>query len=36
VGEVRAEPPGRVLLKTTLGSHRVVDVLSGEMLPRIC
>jgi hydrogenase expression/formation protein HypE len=36
VGEVRVEPPGRVLLKTTLGSHRVVDVLSGEMLPRIC
>jgi len=36
VGEVRPEPAGRVLLKTVLGSHRVVDVLSGEMLPRIC
>jgi hydrogenase expression/formation protein HypE len=36
VGEVRPEPPGRVLLKTALGSHRVVDVLAGEMLPRIC
>jgi hydrogenase expression/formation protein HypE len=36
VGEVRSEPAGRVLLKTALGSHRVVDVLSGEMLPRIC
>ena len=36
VGEVRAAPAGRVLLKTGLGSHRVVDVLAGEMLPRIC
>jgi len=35
-GEVIAEPPGRVLLKTALGSTRVVDVLAGEMLPRIC
>ena len=35
-GEVIAEPPGRVLLKTPLGSTRVVDVLAGEMLPRIC
>ena len=36
VGEVRSAPAGRVLLKTAIGSHRVVDVLSGEMLPRIC
>ena len=36
VGEVIAEPPRRVLLKTALGSTRVVDVLAGEMLPRIC
>ncbi len=36
VGEVQAESPGRVLLKTTIGSHRIVDVLLGEMLPRIC
>jgi hydrogenase expression/formation protein HypE len=36
VGEVRSAPGGRVLLKTALGSHRVVDVLTGEMLPRIC
>ena len=36
VGEVIAEPPGRVLLKTALGSTRVVDMLAGEMLPRIC
>lgn len=36
IGEVRAEAPGRVLMKTVLGSTRVVDVLAGEMLPRIC
>lgn len=36
VGEVRAEPRGRVLLKTAIGSTRVVDMLAGEMLPRIC
>lgn len=36
IGEVRREPAGRVLMKTTLGSTRVVDMLAGEMLPRIC
>ena len=36
IGEVRAEPRGRVLMKTTIGSTRVVDVLMGELLPRIC
>jgi hydrogenase expression/formation protein HypE len=36
IGEVVAEPKGRVLLKTALGSTRVVDMLAGEMLPRIC
>lgn len=36
IGEVFAEPKSRVLLKTTLGSTRVVDMLAGEMLPRIC
>lgn len=36
IGEVTAEPRGRVLLKTVLGSTRIVDILSGEMLPRIC
>jgi hydrogenase expression/formation protein HypE len=36
IGEVRAEPPGRVLIRTTLGSTRLVDVPSGEILPRIC
>ncbi len=36
IGEVTAEPHGRVLLKTELGSTRIVDMLAGEMLPRIC
>jgi hydrogenase expression/formation protein HypE len=36
VGEVTAEPTGRVLLRTALGSLRVVDMLAGELLPRIC
>ncbi len=36
IGEVTAEPKNRVLLKTALGSTRIVDMLAGEMLPRIC
>jgi hydrogenase expression/formation protein HypE len=36
IGEIIAAPKGRVLLRTTIGGTRVVDVLSGEMLPRIC
>jgi hydrogenase expression/formation protein HypE len=36
IGRVEASPAGRVLLKTGLGSTRIVDVLAGEMLPRIC
>ena len=36
VGEVRAEPPGRVLGRTTFGGHRMIDMLVGDPLPRIC
>jgi hydrogenase expression/formation protein HypE len=36
IGTVRADNPGRVLMKTPLGSTRVVDRLAGELLPRIC
>ena len=36
IGEVTEEPRGRVLMKTAIGSQRVVDMLAGEMLPRIC
>jgi len=36
VGEVAETHPGRVLMKTAYGSMRIVDMLLGEMLPRIC
>ena len=36
VGEVRAEPEGLVLLETALGGSRIVDMLVGDPLPRIC
>ena len=36
VGEVRGEPPGMVLLETAFGGSRVVDMLAGDPLPRIC
>ena len=36
IGEVTAERPGKVVLKTALGARRVLDMLSGELLPRIC
>jgi hydrogenase expression/formation protein HypE len=36
VGEVRAEPQGLVLLDTAFGGNRVVDMLVGDPLPRIC
>jgi len=36
IGEVVNEHPGRVVMKTHLGASRIVDVLVGELLPRIC
>jgi hydrogenase expression/formation protein HypE len=36
VGEVTGEHKGKVILKTRLGASRIVDMLSGELLPRIC
>jgi hydrogenase expression/formation protein HypE len=36
IGEVTNEPRSRVLLRTTLGTTRVIGMLAGEMLPRIC
>jgi hydrogenase expression/formation protein HypE len=36
VGEIRAEPEGLVLLDTSLGGSRIVDMLVGDPLPRIC
>ncbi len=36
IGVVEEAPAGRVLMRTAIGGTRVIDVLSGEMLPRIC
>ncbi|MEU8323836.1 hydrogenase expression/formation protein HypE [Nonomuraea sp. NPDC048881] len=36
VGRVRAEPAGLVLLDTAFGGTRIVDMLVGDPLPRIC
>jgi hydrogenase expression/formation protein HypE len=36
IGEVVEQHPGMVLMKTGVGGTRVVDVLFGEQLPRIC
>lgn len=36
IGEVVSEHPGVVTMKTLLGTTRIVSVLSGEILPRIC
>ncbi|MFG2164841.1 hydrogenase expression/formation protein HypE [Micromonospora chersina] len=36
VGRVAADPPGMVLLHTAFGGTRVVDMLVGDPLPRIC
>lgn len=36
VGDVRFDPPGRVLGRTSFGGHRMIDMLVGDPLPRIC
>jgi len=36
IGEVTTDHPGFVAMKTRVGRTRVVDMLSGEQLPRIC
>jgi hypothetical protein len=36
IGRVRDDPPGLVLLKTEFGGTRIVDLLIGDPLPRIC
>ncbi len=36
IGEVTNRAPGKVLVQPTIGGSRIVDMLSGEMLPRIC
>jgi len=36
IGEVKAEPQGIVAMRTGFGGTRIVDMLVGEQLPRIC
>ena len=36
IGTVRDDPPGLVLLRTSFGGTRIVDLLVGDPLPRIC
>ncbi|MGD0685845.1 MAG: hydrogenase expression/formation protein HypE [Streptosporangiaceae bacterium] len=36
IGHVAEDPPGIVLLKTSFGGTRIVDLLVGDPLPRIC
>ncbi len=36
IGEVTAESDGRVLMHTSIGGMRAIEMLAGEQLPRIC
>jgi len=36
IGEITDEHKGKVIMRTRLGASRIVDMLSGELLPRIC
>jgi hydrogenase expression/formation protein HypE len=36
IGEVRAQPACAVLVSTSYGGTRIVDMLVGDPLPRIC
>jgi hydrogenase expression/formation protein HypE len=36
IGEVIAGRPGQVVMETRIGGLRIVDMLTGEQLPRIC
>lgn len=36
IGEVRSGEPGRVTMRTVFGGTRIVDMLVGDQLPRIC
>ena len=36
IGEVRAKPKAQAVLKTFLGTERIIDMLTSEPLPRIC
>lgn len=36
IGEVVEKPHGKVYMETLIGGHHLIDMLSGEQLPRIC
>jgi hydrogenase expression/formation protein HypE len=36
IGEIITNPPGIVLLKTAFGAEKIIDMLVGDQLPRIC
>jgi hydrogenase expression/formation protein HypE len=36
IGEVKTEPGGIVAMRTGFGGTRIVDMMVGEQLPRIC
>ncbi|WP_198244301.1 hydrogenase expression/formation protein HypE [methane-oxidizing endosymbiont of Gigantopelta aegis] len=36
IGRVEGSPAGRVILETGFGGNRIIDMLVGEQLPRIC
>jgi len=36
IGEIKTEPTGMVLVQTAFGGKRVMDLLVGDPLPRIC
>jgi hydrogenase expression/formation protein HypE len=36
VGRIQTGEPGRVTMQTIFGGRRIVDMLVGEQLPRIC
>ena len=36
IGEITETNPGKALLESIIGGHRIIDKLTGEQLPRIC
>lgn len=36
IGEVVSDYPGKVIMQTSIGRTRIIDMLTGDQLPRIC
>lgn len=36
IGEIKADRPGTVIIKTEIGGHRIIDMPYGEPIPRVC